>query len=180
MKSFDELKKEVVLIRYIGSEFGTMYFEPDLPRDKETIIRHLDGKLTIELLPIYVELHNSIRDWINNNPAMREFVYMPDLLEVGKDYFIRPFYVYDIAIQDYFDKEDPIEQPILFEKMISAVSQELINAPGKESIIQRILRKSLLEPSGKTYYNYRMNKFVIVEPKISLDDLEEWKQKERV
>lgn len=179
MKSFEELEQEKTFKRYIGSEFGTMYFEPGLPRENKRITRRLDSKLTIELLPTYEELYNALIKWIEDNPKVKEYVFMPSLLEVGKDYFIRPFYVYDIAIRDYMDKEDEdyVEPPALFEEMRNAVYQELNNeASGKEGIIQRVLRKSLLEPTGKTTYDSRrMNKFIIVEPKISLVDLNEWK-----
>jgi hypothetical protein len=181
MKSFEELGREITLVRYIGSEFGTMYFEPKLPREKKRITRHLDNKLTTELLPTYEELYNAIIRWIEGKSKVQEYVFMPLLLEVGKDYFIRPFYVYDIAIRDYMDKEDEdyVEPPALFEEMRNTISQELnTEVSGRELIIHRILKKSLLEPTGKTIYDSRrMNKFIIVEPKISLDDLNDWKQK---
>ena len=181
MKSFEELRNEITLIRYLGSEFGTMYFEPKLPREKKRITRHLDNKLTVELLPAYEELYNAIIKWIDSKPKVKEYVFMPSLLEIGKDYFIRPFYAYDIAICDYMDTkdEDYVEPPALFEDMRNVVSQELNNeVSGRELIIHCILKKSLLEPTGKTIYDSRrMNKFIIVEPKISLDDLNEWKQK---
>lgn len=60
MKSFKELKNEITLVRYIGSKFGTMYFEPNVPREEESIIRHLDGDLPIDLLPVYEELYSAI------------------------------------------------------------------------------------------------------------------------
>ena len=178
MKSFEEVKSKITLIRYIGSEFGTMYFEPDLSRNNKVIIRHLDNQLTVELLPIYVELYNAVIKWIDDNPKVEKYVFMPSLLEVGKDYFIRRFYGYDIAISDYMDKEDEdyIEPPELFEEMRNFVSQELKEVSGREGVIQQVLRKSLLEPTNKTIYEYRINKFIIVEPKILLTDLNEWKK----
>ena len=177
MKSFEELKSEITLVRYIGSEFGTMYFEPNLPRGKKKIIRHLDNKLPAELLPVYEELYNSIIEWIEGKPKIEKYVFMPSLLDIGKDYIIRPFYVYDIAIRNYLDKgdEDYVQPPELFEDMKNVVSKELNDREGKEGIIHRVLRKSLLEPTGKTIYNNSMNKFIIVEPKISLTDLNEWR-----
>jgi len=178
MKSFKEIGQERALVRYIGSEFGTMYFEPKLPREEKRITRYLDGKLNTELLPIYEEFYNTIILWIDNNPNVSEYVFLPPLIEVGKDYFIRRFYVYDIAIRDYFDKEDEdyVEPPELFNSMLTVVSKELKETSGKEGVIQRVLKRSLLEPSGKTIFGYRVNKFIIVEPKISLQDLQDWKE----
>lgn len=75
------------------------------------------------------------------------------------------------------EDEDYVESPELFEVMYNTISQELNKEIcGKEAIIQRILKRSLLESTGKTIYeSRRMNKFIIVEPKISLDDLNQWK-----
>ena len=176
MKSFEELKKEIPIARFIGSELGTTYIDTNLPRSEMIVIRHLDSKLTIELLSTYEELYNEIIKWIEDNSKIQQYVFMPSLIEIGKDYFIRPFYVYDIAIRDYMDKEDEdyIEPPELFKEMQNEVSNELKEESGKEGLIQRILRKSLLEPTGKTIYDHIINKFIIVEPKVSLEDIKEW------
>ena len=122
-------------------------------------------------------MYKAIIKWIDDKPKVKKYVLMPPLLEVGKDYFIRRFYVYDITTRDYMDKEDGdyVEPPALFEEMRNVVSQELKEMSGSESIIQRVLRKSLLEPTSKTIFDSRINKFIIVEPKISLTDLNEWK-----
>lgn len=175
MKSFEDISREMNLTRYIGSELGTMYFDPKAPREKETIIRHLDGKLTIELLPAYVSLYNSIVQWIANNPSLNEYVFMPGLVEVGKDYFIRPFYSYYVSTRDFADKDEPIEPPSEYKEMHKVAFEELKSTSGKEETIRRILRKSLLEPTAKTYFEDDINKFIIVEPKISIEDIEEWK-----
>lgn len=176
MKSFEELNKQIALARYIGSEFGTMYFIQNVPREKEAIVRHLDGKLTIELLPLYIQLYDSIKKWIDKTPKLQEYVFMPDFLEIGKDYIIRPFFAYYIATSEYNDEEEPIEPPAQYEEMKALASKELDGSSGNEEIIRRVLRKSLLKPTGKTYFDYKMKKFIIVEPKISLEDLAEWKQ----
>ena len=176
MKSFEELKKKKTLIRYLGSEFGTMYFEPDVPRENESIIRHLDGVLPAELLPKYEQIYKAIVEEVNHHPRIRECVFMPNLIEIGEDYIIRPFYVYDIAICDYLDNDDDhfVEPPELFAIMRNIVSSELNSTAGERGIIHKILKRSLLEPTGKTIYDFETNKFIIVEPKILLEDIYAW------
>ena len=44
----------------------------------------------------------------------------------------------------------------------------------KETIIKRVLRKSIFGMSGKTVFENRINKFTLVEPKISIADIEDW------
>lgn len=183
MKSFEEFRKNTNLMVFLESKFGTMYYEPDLPEEKDYIVRHLDAELTEELLPIYVQLYQAINQWIESNSRIREYLFMPNLIEVGKDYIIRPFYVYQVDVRDYFDEDEPIEPPKRYFEMILAFSEEMINVyvenegidSTKMTIIKRVLRKSIFGSSGKTIFEYKVNKFLLVEPKISIADLEEWK-----
>ncbi|UKB82446.1 hypothetical protein LF887_15700 [Chryseobacterium sp. MEBOG06] len=109
---------------------------------------------------------------------------MPQLLEVGEDYIIRSFYVYLVPTRRYFDPDEPLEPLKEYYEMIRAFSEEMINEfseeditdPDKQSIIKGILRKSLIEPRGKTFFEGRyLKKHIIVEPAISLEDIEKWK-----
>jgi len=179
MKSFQEIRNERKLVQFLVSEFGTMYFQLDLPREKYIILRHLDTDMSIELFPTYKHLYNSIMDWVDNKPDIKQFIFIPDFTEIGIDYFARPFYIYHVSFRDYYDKDrdEFIEPPLIFEEMRTAVSQEIDILQNEEDIICRILRRSLLESTGKTIYDYKMNKFIIVEPKFSLVDLIEWKEK---
>lgn len=174
MKLFQPLSQELSLAIFLESEFGTMYFRPNVPLKDKITVRYLDGKLTIEMLSVYIQLYNSILQWIENSHDLKKYIFMPEILETGKDYLSRPFYVYHISTMDYIDKDEPVEPPKEYEEMIRIATIELSSASGKEETIRRVLRKSLLEPSGKTYFEDEMNKFVIVEPKISLNDLQEW------
>lgn len=175
MNSFSKLKQNVKIKRYISSDFGTMYFQPGLPRDKKIIIRHFDNKISIELFPVYVDLYNSILNFINSN--LSDIVFMPELLEVGEDYFIRQFYVYHIAIRDYLldkDDEDYIKPPELFHVIQTKISEVLSN--DSNQIITSILGRSLLEPTSKTIYDHKTDKLLVVQPKVSLEDLQRWKE----
>ncbi len=174
IKSFQTLNQELKLSRFLGSEFGTMYFDPNASRENENIIRHLDGELSAELLPVYIKLYEEIRLWIESN--ISDCVFMPKLIEIGEDYIVRPFYVYHISNKDYFDPDEPVQPPVEFYQMIIIVSNNLkINAEN-ESIVERIVRKSLLGSNGKIFYTTSINQFILVEPKISLADLIEYSE----
>lgn len=186
MKKFEEIKKRINLIDYLDSEFGTMYFGDGKSNENDIIIRYLDGELTPELLPVYIQLYNAVLQYIENHSKIKEHVFMPNLIEVGKDYIIRPFYVYLVSTRRYFDPDEPLEPPKQYYEMIQAFSEEMVTQfsmedityPNRESIIKRVLRKSLIEPRGKTFLEGRyINKCIIVEPAISIEDIEEWKNK---
>ncbi|WP_294266629.1 hypothetical protein [uncultured Chryseobacterium sp.] len=184
MKNFEELKKDLKLIDFADSQFGTMYFNENISTGNDMMIRHLDGELTPELLPVYVQLYEALLQYIDEHHKIKEHVFMPQLLEVGTDYIIRPFYSYHVSTRRYFDTDEPLEPYTEYYEMISAFSEEMTNEfsqeditdPDKQSIIKRILRKSLIQPRGKTFFEGRyLNKYIIVEPAISIEDLEKWK-----
>lgn len=187
MKTFEELKKEINLIIYLNSEFGTMYYIKDVPAEKDVIIRHFDQEVSPEFISLYVQIYKEVQNWIESKPSINEFVFMPNLVEIGKDYLIRPFHVYLRSNDRYIDDYEPIAPPANYYGMINNISYELSNELpenydeenyiyNEENIIHRIIRKSLLGCTAKTFYDDDIEKFIIVEPKISLTDLEEWKR----
>ncbi len=179
MKSFQEIKDELGLERFTWSEFGTMYFKSSSIPEEKRVVRHLDQALTVELLPVYTNLYHAIEKWIEDHLVISMYAVLPSI-EVGPDYIIRPFYSYYVSLRNYlYDQEEEgyIEPPDLYEEMLEEIG-DLLHQPmeGKDQVIQRILRKSLLEPTGKTIYDSKRAMFIIIEPKVSLEDLEEWKQ----
>jgi hypothetical protein len=183
MKNFEELNKTEVLYRMLSSEFGTLYSHLDIQGNIDKIIRFLDGEFTPELLPVYVQLYEAILEYIDEHHKIKKHVFMPQLLEVGTDYIIRPFYSYHVSTRRYFDPDEPLEPYAEYYEMIRAFSDEMmdqsseedITDPNKRSIIKRILRKSLIQPRGKTFFKDYLNKYVIVEPAISIEDIKKWK-----
>lgn len=184
MKNFKELNKTEVLDKMLSSEFGTLYSHLDIQGNIDKVIRFLDGELTPELLPVYIQLYEAVLEYIDVHHKIKEHVFMPQLLEVGEDYIVRPFYVYLVTTRRYFDPDEPLEPLKEYYEMIRALSEEMIDqfseeditSPDKQSIIKRILRKSLIEPRGKTFFEGRyLNKYIIVEPAISIEDIEKWK-----
>ena len=108
---------------------------------------------------------------------IKELVFIPNLIEIGLDYIIRPFYSYHISLRHYYSKDTSVIPPKRFEEMRNVVSKELNNSLEDENyIIHEIIRKSLLESTTKTIFEISINKFIIVEPKISLKDLYQWKK----
>ncbi|MGX7666023.1 hypothetical protein [Flavobacterium pedocola] len=184
MKTFEDLKKETPLKRFIENEFGTLYIQQDYQNGKDAIIRHFDKEVLPEFIPTYILLYDELVKWIDSKPDIKEYVFIPKLLEVGDDYTMRSFYVYYNHIRSYTDEYEPIVPPSEYYGMINMVSYELSEdyeadnyLSNEENIIHRIIRKSLLGGTGKTFFDDELQKFIIVEPKISITDLQEWKQK---
>lgn len=178
LQSFKEIEQQSTLKRFISSPLGTLYFQPELSVAQQVLIRHLDGALTVELLPVYVDLYHAIKAWIKADITLSIYAASPEI-EVGVDYIKWPFYAYHVSVFNYL--QDPsdehyVEPPELYTEMTEEVT-DMLSQPmtGKDSILQRILRRSLLEPTHKTIYQEERLLFMLVEPKLTLEDLEAWK-----
>ena len=180
IKTFETLKSEVELKRYLGSPYGTMYYPPVEPTGEKTMVRHFDRDLPAELILEYVELYSMIKDWIDTNSNVKDQVFMANLVDYGKDYVIRSFYGYYISLRDYLNKAKFIKPPLEFERMKKVVIDEFDNSLKDNVVLRRIIENTLLKPNGRTHYDSIEEKFFIAEPKITLQDLEEWRDLKKV
>lgn len=104
------------------------------------------------------------------------------VVEVGHDYVILPYhegrkYSTISTILDDWDEEDRPEELKIMQDLIK---KKLGKAKTeKEKIIEEIIIRSLIEPSGKTYYNDMEEKFIVCEPKITPEHLERWAELEK-
>ncbi len=180
MSVFQEIKEKRGLKRFLGSDLGTMYFNPDLLPQNDIIVRHFDSKLGSKDLTSYVKLYNKVILLINNS-SLINFVDIFPLVEVGHDYVSRPFHIYDFPTSAYFDEEvrdDFIPQKLMHEirNHVEALKSATVSA--KQQLVMKVIYNSLVAPSNKTYFNSPSNKMVLVEPTIKVEDIIEWDQLE--
>ena len=178
IKTFETLKNERQLKRYLGSPYGTLYYPLDEQQGNRTMVRHFDSDLPSEFIAEYIELYGLVKQWVDSNPNVNEIVFITDLVSAGEDYIVRSFYPYHIAIEDYFEGESS-EIPELFKQMQKVVLGEFNNSLKNNNVLRRIIENSLLKPNGKSYYNNSVQKIIIAEPKITGQDLEEWRDLKR-
>ena len=92
---------------------------------------------------------------------------------------MRAYPVYLTGTDAYeFSDEAPVPPPEL-ETMRHVVRDALAASSSgssgeREAIITRVVRRSLLEPTGRTYFNEADDLFIVVEPKITTADVREW------
>ena len=179
LTNFETLKSEVELKRFMGSPYGTMYYPSNEEWGEETIIRHFDSDLPPDLIPEYIELYGLVKEWIDSKPNINEIVFMKELTDVGENFIIRSYYFYYVSIRHYFDKEKFNKPPLEFERMKKVVIDEFDNSLKDNVVLRRIIENTLLKPNGRTHYDSIEEKFFIAEPKITLQDLEEWRKFKR-
>src|SRR5207249_572651 len=91
------------------------------------------------------------------------------------DFVARPYHIYHGSMRAYVEWEDPPEPPEELEKM-RGFFRGAIGEPAKprDVIVETVLARTLLEPTGKTYFDEIKRRFIVVEPKLISDDVQHW------
>jgi hypothetical protein len=170
-----EVYKALDLEEFLDSAKGTLYCGPSGPRVPEIMVRHFDGYFSADLVQPFVGITEAVREWINARPDIAKFVILETLTEVGADFVSRPFHVYQTSLSIYEDRIDRSEVPEEIEQMREALKRELGKSKDeRDKIIEKVLERSLLEPASKTYFNWDLRRFWIVELSLIRDDLQRW------
>lgn len=98
--------------------------------------------------------------------------------EIGVDFVARRFHATYTPIRR-FDQPDEFDDHAPFPELIAmrdALRRNLDTSSGRDAILERILRRTLLEPTGRLYFHLGLDRFVVVEPKIDANDLLQWQE----
>lgn len=175
MREFADIQTELGLQEFLDSPLGTLYFIPFTPGGPRVMVRHFDSSLPTTLVKPFVDLIQAVHHWVEDRPLLAHLVTVEQLIEVGKDFVARPHHFYHTSTRAYVDWEYPPEPPEELEQMRSILRAEIGQSDNpKDAIIEAILARSLLEPTGKTYFKESEGKFIIVEPTLTREDVECW------
>ena len=175
MREFSNIQIELGLKKFLESPLGTLYFVPFTPGGARVMVRHFDKSLPTTLVKPFADLIQAVHQWVENREMLADLVKVERPIEVGKDFVARKHYSYYTSTSTYVDAEYPPEPPEELEQMRSILRAEIGQSDDpKDAIIEVILARSLLEPTGKTYFNEIEGRFIIVEPKLTREDVEGW------
>lgn len=175
MRAFSTVRQELGLRRFLASPLGTLHLVPFKPRGPRVMVRHFDAELPAELVQSYVNLTRAVHQWVAARPELKSLIRIEQPTEVGVDFVARPHHIYHTSIRSYDDWEDAPEQPPELEQMRRALRTAISERRSeKEVIIGQVLARSLLEPTGKTYFHEGEGCFIVVEPKLTRQDVERW------
>jgi hypothetical protein len=175
MRDFADLQHEAGLEKFLDSPLGSLFVISDTRGWPLHMVRHFDRDLRPELISHYVELVKETAEWIAGRPELARLVRVEQPTEIGRDFVTRPYYVYYTSTRSYESPGDPPDSPRQLEEMRRAV-RAAIAAPSnkKNELVARVLARSLLDPTSKTSFDEREGRFIVVEPKLTADDVEEW------
>jgi hypothetical protein len=179
MRDFNEVRSALGLRKFLDSTMGTLYFSPAAQGADRVLVRHFDSAASSDLTAVYADLIQAVADWVDAAPDVARYVRVERPLEVGSDFIMRPYPIYYVSTDAYdYSDEAPQPPPELYEMRKSvraAVTGKVTGLnPDENAVIGRVVGASLLEPTGRTYFNEADDLFVVVEPKIDAADVLDW------
>lgn len=175
MRDFAEIQRERKLYEFVDVPEGTLYLGKPKHCSPKIVVRRFDGTLPVTRLGAFVEIVRGCQAWIEAHPALAELVRVEQPTEVGTDFVARPHHVYSTSTSSYVDDEDPpTPPPELFSMQKTFRDLRPSVRTPRERLLTDILARSLIEPSGKTFFKSKEDRWLVVEPKIRPDDLEQW------
>jgi hypothetical protein len=163
MRSFAEISYTAGLKKFLESSSGTLYFNAERPAPT-MIVRHFDRDLPPAVVRPFAELNAAAQRWLAAHPEVAQYVYLTPPIEIGEDFVARPHHVYYQSLRscDEPDEDDPVEPPDELALMRQAMRAALGHpANEREQIVETVLARSLLGPTGKTYLGD--DRFIVVE-----------------
>jgi hypothetical protein len=177
MREFVDIQQELGFRKFLDSPSGTLYMvlsDRGLPTK---MVRHFDRDLAPTLVKPFADLVQALQQWIDRYPELAALVKIEQPIEVGRDFIARPFHIVHAPIDAYETWDDPPEAPEELDTMRRAFRAIIAqtNQP-KDALIAAILSRSLLELTSKTYFNEGTEQFIVIEPKVASEDLQQWSE----
>jgi hypothetical protein len=180
MREFAAIQRELGLKKFLDSSLGTLYFVPFAPGAPRVIVRHFDSEIPPTLVKPFADLVRAAQQWIEHRPELARLVRVEQPIEVGRDFIARKHHTYYTSTAAYEDWEDPPAPPEELEQMRHTFRTAMgRSVDPRDAIIEAVLKRSLLEPTGKTYFgtsdkSESEGQFIVVEPKLTHEDVERW------
>lgn len=175
--TFDELRRGKDPKLFLRAAHGTLY---TLWSDGEphSLVRRFDGDLPPSLARACASLARAVHDWVARAPGLAERVEIVTPTHVGTDFLIRPFHVYTGGTAKYAEEDDDAKPPpdelVATRRRIRAAIEA---DPSLPPLLADVIRRSLLEPAKKAYFDAVEDRLVLVEPHVTRDELERWSRR---
>jgi hypothetical protein len=179
-KTFIAIRDRAGLQKFLESASGSLYFDPTADdRGVATLlVRHFDRDLPASLIPAFVELAKAAQEWLGRHPAVSRCVVVEQPVDVGEDYVARHHHVYFTSLRSYDepDEDEPVEPPDELGPMRAAFRAAAGQSRDeRDRLVEAVLARSLLGPSGKTYLG-NDDRFVVAELSPTRAELERFAQ----
>lgn len=175
MRKFIDIQRDLNLVLYVESEHGDLYMPraSDVPR---VVVRWFHRAIPPHLVGTYARLLLASQAWIERDAKLTALVRVEQPVEVGEDFLSRAF-VSATSLAAFISADpddDPPESPEELATM-QARFRELTSNPAtpSERTLMTIVARSLLEPTHKTMYSMREERFIVADLKPTVAELDE-------
>jgi hypothetical protein len=174
MRDFATIERDLKLDRFISTALGTLYVADDGRGVPRLMVRRFDGDASPSLIGPFVDIFRRSQDWVDGH-GLAGLIRIEQPTEVGVDFVARPYHIYTTSLWSFDEDSRPPEPPpelaVMRKKLRQAIGK---SSDPRDTILERVLTRSLLEPSAKTIFTTREDRFVVVEPKIAPADVQGW------
>ncbi|KAB2906967.1 MAG: hypothetical protein F9K40_05570 [Kofleriaceae bacterium] len=181
MRKFIDIQRELDLVRFLESEHGDLYV-PRATDGPPIIVRQFQRTIPSRLVGTYARLLAACQAWIEHDSALAALVRIEQPVEVGEDFLSRAF-ISATSLASFLSSDaddDPPEPPEELSTMQTRFRELASTASTPhERTLTAILARSLLEPTYKTVYSMREERFVVADLKPTVAELEELAALER-
>jgi hypothetical protein len=138
-------------------------------------VRHFDGGLPSTLVGPFVALLRSTQQWLERNAELKRLVFIEQPMEVGKDFVARKHHIYGVSLSSYTEWDEPPAPPPQLARMQKAFRGALGKSTDpKDALVEKVLARSLLEATAKTYFDDDEERFIVVDLKPTEDEVKRW------
>lgn len=175
MRDFATLRRELKLKPFLENPLGTLYISPEVPGTPRLIVRHFDGGLPSTLAGPFVMLLRSAQQWLEHNPELKRLVSIEQPVEVGSDFVARKHHIYGVSLSSYTEWDEPPTPPPQLARMQKTFREALGKSTDpKDVLLEKVLARSLLEATAKTYFDDDEERFIVVDLKPTADEVKRW------
>lgn len=173
MRTFQDLLNTYPLKKFLDSPKGTLYFIPLQEEGPSIIVRHFDQDWSPNLIPAFTSIVQECQAWIAMDPVLNLLVRAEQIIEKGQDFVSRTHHYYHVSLDNY--DAGKVDSPPALKIVRNRIRQKEKNPVGdKGAFIQRVMNNTLLQANSKVFWEDEEERFVIVEPSIKKDWLEQW------
>lgn len=173
---FEQIRKDLFLEKLCDSALGTLHYSLESTVNGQHVVaRHFDGELPPQTAVGYADIVRVLGNWLGVTPEVAQLVEFLPTVSDGADFVAMPYREYRESLASY-ERPDCPQPPPELERMRAAVRAALVpftDAPVDRSLAA-VIQRTLLEPSGKTYFDAETRRFVVVDPKVTREAVVTW------
>ena len=177
-KYFDDIASELELKPFVQVGVGELYITSQRPRQ---LVRKFENE---QDAVAYGEISRAVGALISSDPTLSRVAAYTSDHRVGRDFVLRDWVVYQFSLSSYQDPDEFEPTDVAPAHKMRSVVAPWVDRRSEmpltsDNVLTNVVKASLLDWSSKTILNDTAERWHIVEPVITAEDLSSWISAER-